>query len=30
MKKILARHRSNKVFERLGFGIVTEDVDETK
>tara|TARA_R100001509_G_C4825907_1_gene201515 strand:+ start:176 stop:364 length:189 start_codon:yes stop_codon:yes gene_type:complete len=30
MKKILARHRNNKVFEKLGFGIVTEDIDETK
>ena len=30
MKKILARHRDNKVFEKIGFGIVTEDLDESK
>lgn len=30
MKKTLARHRDKEVFERLGFGIVTEDLDETK
>jgi hypothetical protein len=30
MKKILARHRDVKTFEKLGFGIVTEDLDESK
>ena len=30
MKKILARHRDKEVFEKIGFGIVTEDLDETK
>ena len=30
MKKILARHKDKEVFEKIGFGIVTEDLDETK
>jgi len=30
MKKILARHRDKEVFNKIGFGIVTEDLDETK
>ena len=30
MKKILARHRDKEVFGKIGFGIVTEDLDETK
>ena len=30
MKKILARHRDKKSLTRSAFGIVTEDLDETK
>jgi hypothetical protein len=30
MKKILARHKDKKVFDKIGFGIVTEDLDKTK
>ena len=30
MKKRLVRHRDRKVFEKIGFGIITEDLDETK
>ena len=30
MKKILARHKDKEVFEKIGFGIVTEDLDKTK
>jgi len=30
MKKILARHRDKETFEKIGFGIITEDLDETK
>ena len=30
MKKILVRHRKRETFEKVGFGIVTEDLDETK
>ena len=30
MKKILTRHKDKEVFEKIGFGIVTEDLDETK
>ena len=29
MKKKLARHKDKETFERIGFGIVTEDLDET-
>mgnify|MGYP001198727613 FL=1 len=28
MKKILARHRNSKVFDKLGFGLVTEDLGD--
>ena len=30
MKKILARHKDKETFERIGFGIVTEDLDESR
>ena len=30
MKKILARHRDKEVFNKIGFGIVTEDLDKTR
>tara|TARA_R100000030_G_scaffold77038_1_gene59962 strand:+ start:125 stop:313 length:189 start_codon:yes stop_codon:yes gene_type:complete len=30
MKKRLVRHRDKETFERIGFGIVTEDLDETR
>ena len=30
MKKILARHKDKEIFEKIGFGIVTEDLDKTK
>lgn len=30
MKKRLARHKDKETFEKIGFGVVTEDLDETK
>ena len=30
MKKRLARHKDKETFEKIGFGIVAEDLDETK